>query len=137
MWVVYASLSAVFAALTTIFAKIGLDGIDSNLATAIRTAVVLAMAWAIVFITGNTGQIGSITSRGWLFLVFSGLATGASWLFYFKALQTGSVSRIAPIDKMSVVITIILSFVFLKEQPSPKTVIGGILVSAGVLVLAF
>ncbi len=137
MWFVYASLSAVFAALTTIFAKIGLNGINSNLATAIRTVVILAMSWMIVFITGNNKQLGAITSKGWVFLILSGLATGASWLFYFKALQMGDASKIAPIDKMSVVITMILAFVFLKEPVTLKTVIGGVLISAGVLVLAF
>lgn len=137
MWFVYAALSAVFAALTTIFAKIGLDGVNSNLATAIRTVVILAMSWMIVFVTGNNKQIGAITSKGWVFLILSGLATGASWLFYFKALQMGDTSKIAPIDKMSIVITMILAFVFLKEPFTLKTAVGGILISAGVLVLAF
>lgn len=137
MWFVYAALSAVFAALTTIFAKIGIDGVNSNLATAIRTVVILAMSWMIVFVTGNNKQIGAITSKGWVFLILSGLATGASWLFYFKALQMGDASKIAPIDKMSIVITMILAFVFLKEPFTLKTAVGGILISAGVLVLAF
>lgn len=136
MWFVYAALSAVFAALTTIFAKIGIDGINSNLATAIRTVVVLFMSWIIVFLTGNNKQIGEITSKGWLFLILSGLATGISWLFYYKALQMGDASKIAPIDKMSVVITMILAFVFLKEPLTFKTAAGGILITAGVLVLA-
>lgn len=136
MWFAYAALSAVFAALTTIFAKIGLDGVNSNLATAIRTIVILFMSWIIVFITGNTKQLGEITLKGWLFLILSGLATGASWLFYFKALQMGDASKIAPIDKMSIVITMILAFVFLKEPFTFKTAAGGILISAGVLVLA-
>ena len=136
MWFVYAALSAVFAALTTIFAKIGIDGINSNLATAIRTVVVLFMSWIIVFLTGNNKQIGEITSKGWLFLILSGLATGISWLFYYKALQMGDASKIAPIDKMSVVITMILAFVFLKEPFTFKTAAGGILITAGVLVLA-
>ena len=136
MWFVYAALSAVFAALTTIFAKIGIDGINSNLATAIRTVVVLFMSWIIVFLTGNNKQIGEITSKGWLFLSLSGLATGISWLFYYKALQMGDASKIAPIDKMSVVITMILAFVFLKEPFTFKTAAGGILITAGVLVLA-
>lgn len=136
MWFAYAALSAVFAALTTIFAKIGLDGVNSNLATAIRTIVILFMSWIIVFITRNTKQLGEITSKGWLFLILSGLATGASWLFYFKALQMGDASKIAPIDKMSIVITMILAFVFLKEPFTFKNAAGGILISAGVLVLA-
>ena len=136
MWFAYAALSAVFAALTTIFAKIGLDGVNSNLATAIRTIVILFMSWIIAFITGNTKQLGEITLKGWLFLILSGLATGASWLFYFKALQMGDASKIAPIDKMSIVITMILAFIFLKEPFTFKTAAGGILISAGVLVLA-
>ena len=135
MWVLYALLSAVFAALVSILAKMGLKGINSNLATAIRTFVVLFMAWGIVFLTGKQKEITTLTSKNWRFLIYSGLATGASWLFYFKALQMGEVSKVAPIDKLSVVITMILAFIFLGETVSVKAIIGGILIAAGTLVM--
>lgn len=135
LWVVYALLSALFAALTSILAKIGISGIDSNLATAIRTAVVLVMAWGIVFMTGVQKQISNIGTRSWVFLVLSGLATGLSWLFYYRALQMGDASRVVPIDKSSVVISMILAFVVLKEQVSWQTVVGGLLITAGTFVL--
>lgn len=135
VWAIYALLSAVFAALTSILAKIGITGIDSNLATAIRTAVVLVMAWGIVFMTGVQKQITNIGTRSWVFLVLSGLATGLSWLFYYRALQMGDASRVVPIDKSSVVISMILAFVVLKEQVTWQTVIGGILITAGTFVL--
>ena len=135
LWAIYALLSAVFAALTSILAKIGITGIDSNLATAIRTAVVLVMAWGIVLMTGVQKQVTNIGTRSWVFLVLSGLATGLSWLFYYRALQMGDASRVVPIDKSSVVISMILAFVVLKEQVTWQTVIGGILITAGTFVL--
>ncbi len=135
MWKYYALLSAFFAALTAIFAKIGVKDIDSNLATAIRTAVIMAITWGIVFAAGRTGEIKNIGSHTWLFLLLSGAATGLSWLFYFKALQTGNVSRVAPIDKLSVVITICLSFLLLKEPVSAKVVAGAVLITAGSIVM--
>ena len=135
-WLIYAALTAVFAAHTSIFAKIGISGIDSNLATAIRTCVVLALAWAIVLYTGKAGGIGSTTSKGWIFLILSGAATGMSWLFYYKALQMGPASKVAPIDKFSVVLTVIMAFVFLGEKPDVKTIAGAALIAAGTLVLA-
>lgn len=133
MWAVYALLSAVFAALTSILAKIGITGVNSTLATAIRTAVVLVMAWGMVFITGTQNGIKDIGQKSWLFLVLSGLATGASWLCYYKALEMGEVSKVAPIDKLSIVFTLILAFVFLHETVSVKSIIGGILIAAGTL----
>ena len=135
MWAVYALLSAVFAALTGILAKLGMEGIDSNLATALRTTVVLVMAWGIVLAAGKQTELGAITTRGWVFLVLSGLATGLSWLFYFRALQLGSVSKVAPIDKLSVAITILLAILFLHEPADPKVILGGLLITAGSLVL--
>ena len=135
MWAVFALLSAVFAALTGILAKLGMEGINSNLATAIRTVVVLVMAWAIVFLTGKQHEIGDISTRSWVFLLLSGLATGLSWLCYFHALQIGQASRVIPIDKFSVVITMVLAFVFLHEKVDVKTVLGGILITAGTLVM--
>ena len=135
LWAIYALLSAVFAALASILAKIGITGIDSNLATAIRTAVVLVMAWGIVFMTGVQKQVTNIGTRSWVFLVLSGLATGLSWLFYYRALQMGDASRVVPIDKSSVVISMILAFVVLKEQVTWQTVVGGILITAGTFVL--
>ncbi|MEE1393090.1 MAG: EamA family transporter [Negativibacillus sp.] len=135
MWVVYAMLSAVFAALTSILAKLGISGIDSNLATAIRTVVVLIMAWGIVFMTGVHKQIPDIGGRSWLFLTLSGLATGLSWLFYYRALQMGDASRVVPIDKSSVVISMILAFVILKEKLTWQSIVGGLLISAGTFVL--
>ena len=135
MWIVFAVLSAVFAALTSILAKVGISGVNSNLATAIRTAVVLLMAWGMVFITGAQHGISSISKRSWLFLILSGIATGVSWLFYYKALQMSEASKVVPIDKMSVVITLILSFVFLHEQFTIKSLIGCVLLTAGTLVM--
>ena len=135
MWFVLALGSAVFAALTSILAKIGIDGVNSNLATAIRTCVVLAMSWGMVFITDAQFGIGSITRKSWIFLILSGLATGASWLCYYRALQIGEASKVVPIDKLSVVITLILAFVFLHEDFTIKSVIGCILIGAGTLVM--
>ncbi len=133
MWLLFAILSSVFAALTSILAKIGIEGVNSNLATAIRTAVVLIMSWAMVFITNTQKGIGDITQKSWIFLVLSGLATGASWLCYYKALQIGEASKVVPIDKLSVVITLILAFIFLHEQFTIKSVIGCILIGIGTL----
>ena len=135
MWKYYAVLSAVFAALTAILAKIGVRNVDSNLATAIRTVVVLVMAWAIVFLTGKQHEIGDISTRSWVFLLLSGLATGLSWLCYYRALQLGEASRVVPIDKFSVVISMVLAFVVLREAVTVQTVIGGLLITAGTLVL--
>ena len=130
MWFVFALLSAVFAALTSILAKVGIDGVNSNLATAIRTMVVLAMAWGMVFVTNTQGGLTS-----WLFLILSGLATGASWLCYYRALQIGEASKVVPIDKLSVVITLVLAFVFLHERFTPKSLIGCLLIGAGTLLM--
>ena len=134
-WVIYAILSAFFAALTSILAKIGISDINSNLATAIRTIVVLIMAWEIVFMTGAQSGIQDITAKSWIFLILSGIATGLSWLFYYKALQLGDASKVVPIDKFSVVISMILAFVILKEDLTFKTVMGGILITAGTFVM--
>lgn len=136
MWFVFAMLSSVFAALTSIFAKIGIDGINSNLATAIRTTVVLVMVWLMVFLKGGKGGISEISRRGWIFLILSGLATGASWLCYYKALQIGDVSKVVPIDKLSVVITILMAFIFLHEQFTVKALIGAVLITVGAVVMA-
>lgn len=135
MWVIYALLSALFAALTSILAKIGIENINSNLATAIRTVVVLVMAWGIVLINGSINQIGNITQKSWIFLILSGIATGLSWLFYYKALQMGDASKVVPIDKFSVVITMVLAFVILKEDVTIKTVVGGIFITIGTFIL--
>ncbi len=135
MWFVFALLSAVFAALTSILAKVGIEGVNSNLATAIRTVVVLAMAWGMVFLTNAQSGITSIDKKSWLFLILSGLATGASWLCYYRALQTGEVSRVVPIDKLSVVITLALAYIFLHESFTTKSLIGAALISAGTLVM--
>ena len=135
MWFVFALLSAIFAALTSILAKVGIDGVNSNLATAIRTVVVLAMAWGLVFLTNAQNGILDISKRSWLFLILSGLATGASWLCYYKALQLGDASKVVPIDKLSVVITLVLAFVFLHEQFTIKSLIGCILIGIGTLVM--
>ena len=135
MWVIFAILSAVFAALTSILAKIGIEGVNSNLATAVRTIVVVLMAWFMVFITGNQNGIVDISKKRWIFLILSGLATGASWLCYYKALQLGEASKVVPIDKLSIVITIILAFVFLGEQITLKTLIGCSLIIAGTFVM--
>lgn len=136
MWLVYALLSAVFAAVVSVLAKVGIEDVNSNLATAIRTAVVLVMAWLIVFLTGKHHEIPKITARSWCFLIASGIATGLSWLCYFKAVQIGSVSKVVPVDKLSVVITLILAFFFLHEAIDLKTMIGAALITAGTLVLA-
>lgn len=135
MWALFALLSAVFAALTGILAKLGMDGIDSNLGTAIRTVVVLVMAWAIVLATGKHTGIGNITTRGWVFLVLSGLATGLSWMCYFHALQIGEASKVIPIDKFSVVISMVLAFLVLGEKVTLTKVLGGALIAAGTFVL--
>ena len=135
MWFILALSSAVFAALTSILAKIGIDGVNSNLATAIRTLVVVVMAWGMVFLTNTQGGISDISRKSWLFLILSGLATGASWLCYYKALQVGDASKVVPVDKLSVVITLILAFVFLHEQFTFKSVIGCILIGAGTLLM--
>ncbi len=135
MWFVFALLSAIFAALTSILAKVGIDGVNSNLATAIRTVVVVVMAWGMVFLTNAQSGISEISKKSWLFLVLSGLATGASWLCYYRALQVGEASKVVPIDKLSVVITLILAFVFLHEQFTAKSLIGCILIGAGTLIM--
>ena len=135
MWAVFAVLSAVFAALTSILAKIGIDGVNSNLATAIRTMVVVAMAWGMVFLTHAQSGITEISKKSWLFLILSGLATGASWLCYYRALQMGEASKVVPIDKLSVVITLVLAFVFLHEEFTAKSLIGCILIGVGTLVM--
>lgn len=135
MWMLFALLSAIFAALTSILAKVGIDGVNSNLATAVRTVVVVIMAWVMVFITNEQHGITEISRRSWIFLILSGLATGASWLCYYKALQMGEASKVVPIDKMSVVITLILAFVFLHEDFTVKSAIGCVLITAGTLVM--
>ena len=136
MWIIFAILSAVFASLTSILAKIGIDGVNSNLATAIRTVVVVIMAWGMVFLTHAESGVKEISSKSWLFLILSGLATGASWLCYYKALQMGEASKVVPIDKLSVVITLILAFVFLHEEFTIKSIIGCALIAVGTLVMA-
>ena len=133
MWLPFAVCSAIFAALTSILAKIGIEGVNSNLATAIRTFVVLAMAWLMVFVTHEQSGIAAISKKSWIFLILSGLATGASWLCYYRALQTGDASKVVPIDKMSVVITIALAFIFLHEYVSVKSLVGALLLTAGTL----
>ena len=135
MWLIFALLSAVFAAATSILAKIGIEGVNSNLATAIRTVVVVVMAWGMVFLTNAQGGIAQIGRKSWIFLILSGLATGSSWLCYYRALQLGEVSKVVPIDKLSVVITLVLGFVLLHEQVSLKSLIGCILIGAGTLVM--
>lgn len=135
MWLILALLSAVFAALTSILAKVGIEGVNSNLATAIRTMVVLVMAWGMVFITNTQGGITEISRKSWIFLILSGLATGASWLCYYRALQLGEASKVVPIDKLSVVITLVLAFVFLHEKFTPKSAIGAVLITVGTLVM--
>ena len=135
MWFVFALLSAIFAALTSILAKIGIEGVNSNLATAIRTMVVLAMAWGMVFLTRAQSGISEISRKSWLFLILSGLATGASWLCYYRALQIGEASKVVPIDKLSVVITLVLAFVLLHEEVSMKSIIGCVLIGAGTLTM--
>ena len=135
MWLLFAAGSAVFAALTSILAKVGIDGVNSNLATAIRTLVVLFMAWGMVFLTNAQGGISSIGRKSWLFLILSGLATGASWLCYYKALQVGEASKVVPVDKMSTVLTIVLAFIFLHEKFNVKSLVGMVLLAAGTLVM--
>jgi len=135
MWFVFAILSAVFAALTSILAKVGIEGVNSNLATAIRTVVVVFMSWGMVFITNAQNGISEISRRSWLFLILSGLATGASWLCYYRALQVGEASKVVPIDKLSVVITLVLAFVFLHEDFTVKSLIGCVLIGAGTLIM--
>ena len=136
MWAVFAFLSAVFAALTSILAKVGIEGVNSNLATAVRTVVVLAMAWGMVFITNTQDGIMDISKKSWIFLILSGLATGASWLCYYKALQIGEASKVVPIDKLSVVITLILAVIFLHENMNTKSILGSLLITAGTLCMA-
>jgi len=135
MWLVFALLSAVFAALTSILAKVGIDGVNSNLATAIRTVVVVVMAWGMVFLTHAQNGLAEISRKSWIFLILSGLATGASWLCYYKALQMGQASKVVPIDKLSVVITLVLAFVFLHEEFTKKSIIGCLLIGIGTLVM--
>lgn len=135
MWFVLALLSAVFAALTSILAKIGIEGVNSNLATAIRTVVVVIMSWGMVFITNAQGGLSDIGKKSWLFLILSGLATGASWLCYYRALQLGNASKVVPIDKLSVVITLVLAFVFLHEKFTVKSLVGCVLIGAGTLIM--
>lgn len=135
MWLILAVLSSLFAALTSILSKIGIEGVNSNLATAIRTFVVLAMSWGMVWITKSQGGITSISNKSWIFLILSGLATGASWLCYYKALQLGDVSKVVPIDKLSVVITLVLAVIFLHEKFTLKTVIGSVLITVGTLLM--
>ena len=135
MWFVFALLSAIFAALTSILAKVGIEGVNSTLATAIRTGVVLLMAWGMVFLTDTQGGISGISGKSWLFLILSGLATGASWLCYYKALQMGEASKVVPVDKLSVIFTLVLAFVFLHEKFTPKSLIGCMLIGAGTLLM--
>jgi transporter family protein len=135
MWLFFALLSAVFAALTSILAKVGIAGVNSNLATAIRTVVVVIMAWGMVFLTNAQGGLSAISKKSWIFLILSGLATGASWLCYYRALQMGEASKVVPIDKLSVVITLVLAFVFLHEEFTVKSLIGCILIGVGTLVM--
>lgn len=135
MWLVFALLSAIFAALTSILAKVGIKGVNSTLATAIRTGVVLLMAWGMVFLTDTQGGISGISGKSWLFLILSGLATGASWLCYYKALQMGEASKVVPVDKLSVIFTLVLAFVFLHEKFTPKSLIGCMLIGAGTLLM--
>ena len=136
MWFIFAILSAVFAALTSILAKVGINNVNSNLATAIRTMVVVLMSWGMVFITNTQSGITEIDRKSWLFLILSGLATGASWLFYYKALQSGDVTKVVPIDKLSVIFTLVFAFVFLHEKFDIKSLVGCILIGAGTLLMA-
>ena len=135
MWLLFAILSAVFAALTSILAKIGIEGVNSNLATAIRTVVVVFLSWGMVFLTNTQGGIAQISKKSWIFLILSGLATGASWLCYYRALQMGEASKVVPIDKLSVVITLLLAFIFLHEEFSARSLVGCVLIGAGTLVM--
>ena len=136
MWLLFAMLSAIFAAATTILAKIGIAGVNSNLATALRTGVVLVMAWGMVFLTGAQDGLSAISPRSWLFLILSGLATGASWLCYFRALQLGKASQVVPVDKLSVVITLVLAVVFLQEKLTARALAGAVLVAVGTILMA-
>ncbi|HVZ11352.1 MAG TPA: EamA family transporter [Candidatus Paceibacterota bacterium] len=136
-WVIYAILSAFFAALVSIFGKIGITGVDSNLAVAIRTVIIVLFAWAIVFLQGNASEILKISKHSYIFIILSAIATGLSWLFYFKALQAGPASRVAPIDKLSLALTVVLAFLFLNEKPTVGNVLGSTLVTAGILVTVF
>ena len=135
MWFIFALLSAIFAALTSILAKVGIEGVNSNLATAVRTVVVLAMAWGKVFLTNTQNELFTIGKKSWIFLILSGLATGASWLCYYKALQTGAVSKVVSVDKFSIVITLILAFIFLHENFTAKSLIGSIFIVAGTFIM--
>ena len=135
MWLLLALLSAIFAALTSILAKVGIDGVNSNLATALRTVVVVIMAWGMVFLTNAQAGLSAISRKSWIFLILSGLATGASWLCYYKALQIGEASKVVPVDKLSVVFTLILAFVFLHEQFTIKSVLGCLIIGAGTLLM--
>lgn len=135
MWLIFALLSAVFAALTSILAKIGIEGVNSHLATAIRTVVVVLMSWGMVFLTNAQSGLSEISRKSWIFLIISGLTTGASWLCYYKALQMGDASKVVPIDKLSVVITLVLAFVFLHEEFTVKSAIGCVLIGAGTLLM--
>lgn len=135
MWFVFALLSALFASFTSILAKVGIDGVNSNLATAIRTGVVLVMAWGMVFLTDAQHGISDISRKSWLFLILSGLATGASWLCYYRALQIGQASKVVPVDKLSVVFTLVMAFVFLHEKCTPKSIFGCVLIAAGTLLM--
>lgn len=135
MWVLFAVLSAVFAALTSILAKIGIEGVNSNLATAVRTLVVVVMSWGIVFLTHSQSGMSEISKKSWVFLILSGLATGASWLCYYRAIQIGDVSKVVPIDKLSVVITLVLAFIFLHEEFTAKSLVGCLLIAAGTLLM--
>lgn len=135
MWIVFAALAAIFASLTTILAKIGIEGVNSNLATAIRTVVVVIMAWIVVIVTGQFSGIKSISTKTWIFLALSGVATGLSWLCYFRALQMADASKVVPIDKLSIVITMVLAFVILGEKADWKTIVGGVLITAGTFVM--
>lgn len=135
MWFVFALLSALFAAATSILAKVGIEGVPSNLATALRTVVVLAMSWVMVFVTKQQGGLSDISPKSWLFLILSGLATGASWLCYYRAIQLGEVSKVVPIDKLSVIFTLVLAFVFLHEKMTPKSIAGCALIGAGTLLM--
>lgn len=135
MWKIYALFSAIFAALTAILAKIGVKGVDSNLATAIRTSVVLLLAWGVVAVSGHLAEARAVPRHSWLFLILSGLATGLSWLFYFRAVELGEVSKVQSVDKLSVVFTILLSFLLLREPITPKVAVGGLLITAGAIVM--
>ena len=135
MWLIFALGSSVFAALTSILAKVGIEGVNSTLATAVRTIVVVIMSWGMVFITNTQGGLVQISRKSWIFLILSGLATGASWLCYYRALQIGEASKVVPVDKLSVVLTLIMAFLFLHEQVSIKSIIGCVLLAAGTLVM--